>query len=295
MTVDDVGSLACPRCRRKLTYRGVTDRDGRLDRGRIACSACRATWPVRDGLARLYDEEQVQGIDRWMRLAYDYLGRLHEPGVRYLLPLLQLEGVSRDSYMRRVELGKLRWVGTRRPRILEVGVGDGANLPLIERDLPRGLEADIWGVDLSEGMLDTCRRRLQGRQGRPVRLLLADAHALPFPDASFDRVFHVGGIAGYRDPRRGLAEMARVAKPGTPIVVVDERLDPRRAHGLYQRLAFRAITFYDSTPGAPIEELPPGAEGIVDEQATRFYYCLTFRMPRRKARRKRRVASVPSR
>src|SRR6185436_16290505 len=103
---DDVRWLACPRCRAKLAYRGSVQRNGLIDDGRIVCAACPAAWPVRNGLAHLYDEEQVQGIDRWMRLAYDYLGRLHEPGVRYLLPLLQLEGVSRDAYMRRVELGK---------------------------------------------------------------------------------------------------------------------------------------------------------------------------------------------
>lgn len=286
MKADDVRSLACPRCRGKLAYRGKVRPDGGIDDGKIVCAACPAAWPVRDGLARLYDEEQVQGLDRWMRLAYDYFGRLHDPAVRYLLPLLQLEGVSRDSYMRRVELAKLRKLGARPPRILEVGIGDGANLPLIERDLPPGLDAEIWGVDLSEGMLDTCRRRLKRHRGRRVRLLLADAHALPFPDSSFDRIFHIGGIAGYRDPRQGLAEMARVAKPGTPIVVVDERLDPDRAHNLYQRLAFRAITFYDSTPGAPLDKLPADAESVIDEQATRFYYCLTFRMPRRKIRRR---------
>jgi ubiquinone/menaquinone biosynthesis C-methylase UbiE len=126
-------------------------------------------------------------------------------------------------------------------------------------------------------MLAQCRARLARHTGRPLRLLLADAHALPFRDATFDRVFHVGGIAAYRDPRVGLAEMARVARPGTPIVVVDEQLDPGRRHGLYHRLAFRALTFYDRAPASPTALLPPDATDVVDEQVTRFYYCLTFR------------------
>jgi ubiquinone/menaquinone biosynthesis C-methylase UbiE/uncharacterized protein YbaR (Trm112 family) len=283
--VDDVRTLACPRCHGKLSYRGKRSREGRVEEGEIACGGCLRAWPVRDGLAHLYDEEKVRGLDRWMRFAYDSFGRLHDPAVRYLLPVLQLEGVSRDSYMRRLELRGLRKAGSRPLRILEVGIGDGANLPLIERDLPQGLDVEIWGVDLSQGMIETCRRRLRRHRGREVRLLLADAHALPFPDASFDRVFHVGGIAAYRDPRQGLAEMARVARPGTPIVVVDERLDPGRAHGLYQRLMFRAITFYDPAPAAPVAHLPAAAVDVVDEQATRFYYCLTFRMPRPKRTR----------
>jgi ubiquinone/menaquinone biosynthesis C-methylase UbiE/uncharacterized protein YbaR (Trm112 family) len=282
----DLRTLACPRCHGKLSHRGRRADDGAVDTGEIACAACACAWPVRGGLAQLYDEQEVRGSDRWMRLVYDRFGRLHEPAVRWLLPLLQMEGVSRDSYLRRLELGRLHRAGKRPLRILEVGVGDGANLPLIERRLPERLDVEIWGVDLSRGMIEICRRRLARSGGDRVRLLLADAHALPFRDASFDRVFHVGGIAAYRDPRRGLAEMARVARPGTPIVVVDERLDPGRSHGLYQRLMFRAITLYQRAPAAPLSDLPPGAAGVVDEQASRFYYCLTFRMPPAKGRRR---------
>src|SRR5438876_6035125 len=107
-------------------------------------------------------------------------------------------------------------------------------------------------------------------------LVLADGHALPFPDASFDRVYNVGGIGTYHDPHRALAEMARVARPGTPIVVVDEQLDPHREHSLYHRAMFRALTLYDPAPSSPRCYLPDGVVNVVDEQASRFYYCLTF-------------------
>jgi ubiquinone/menaquinone biosynthesis C-methylase UbiE len=122
-------------------------------------------------------------------------------------------------------------------------------------------------------------RECQAHHGDSVRLLMTDAHALPFPDHSFDRVFHVGGISGYRDIRKALAEMARVAVPGTPVVVVDEQLDPAYRWSPYHRLAFFSITFYDPGSHCPTELLPEGAEGIIEEQISRFYYCLTFRMP----------------
>jgi hypothetical protein len=73
--------------------------------------------------------------------------------------------------------------------------------------------------------------------------------------------------------------MARVAVRGTPIVVVDEQLDRGREHGLLHRAAFRAISFYEPDAKSPVALLPEGAEGVIDEQSTRFYYCLTFRMP----------------
>ncbi len=147
-----------------------------------------------------------------------------------------------------------------------------------ERPAEGILAVELWGVDLSDGMLEQCRRRLSRHGGRPMRLLLADAHALPFGDRTFDRVFHVGGIGAYHDPRLGLAEMARVARADTPIVVVDEQLDPKLPRCTLQRLAFRALTFYDRAPASPVGSLPENAARIVDTQLTDFYYCLSFRM-----------------
>jgi len=237
---------------------------------------------VRDGLPRLVDEAGVRRADRFMRVLYDRLAVLHDPITRALFPPLQgiSEAAARDGYMKRLALASLRpGADGERPRILEVGVGAGANLPLLERDLARDLDVELWGLDLSDGMLARCRRRLARHAGHPMRLLVADAHALPFRDAYFDRVFHVGGIGGYGDPRRALAEMARVARPDTPIVVVDEQLDPARRHSIVHRLVFRALTFYSARPASPVADLPAQATGVVSEQLSRYYYCLTFRMP----------------
>jgi ubiquinone/menaquinone biosynthesis C-methylase UbiE/uncharacterized protein YbaR (Trm112 family) len=280
MNAADAGTLACPECRARLTFDG-TVLDGQLDQGVLRCARCGPRWPVRDGLPHLVDEARVQRADRFMRVLYDWLAPLHDPLTRVLFPPLQgtSEGAARDRYMRRLDLATLR-PGREEPRrILEVGVGAGANLSLLDRDLPPDLDVELWGLDLSAGMLERCQRHLAQHPGRPMRLLIADAHALPFPDACFDRVFHVGGIGGYGDPRLGLAEMARVARPGTPILVVDEQLDPAYRTSPLHRLVFRALTFYASDSASPVGHLPPGATDVVSEQVSRYYYGLTFRMP----------------
>ncbi len=268
----DVARLACPTCRGALSHAG----------GALRCGGCGARWPIEGGLARLYREEEVRGHDRLLRHIYDALPSWHDPSVRYLLALFQAgsERAVRDGYMPRLELSSLRLrPDGSPPRILEVGIGTGANLPLVRRDLPCGLPVEIWGVDLSAGMLGVLRRRLAASGHRDVRLAMADAHALPFPDGSFDRVFHTGAAGSYRDPARALAEMARVAAPGTPIVVVDEQLDPSRPLPLVQRALFRLVTFYEPRPHAPVEHLPAGARDVLTEQVSRFFYCLRFRMP----------------
>jgi ubiquinone/menaquinone biosynthesis C-methylase UbiE/uncharacterized protein YbaR (Trm112 family) len=279
--VADVEHLACPACGGTLVFHGQAE-GGRLEEGRLRCGGCGEGWPVAHGLARLYREDAVRGTDRLMRVIYDGLPVLHDPLTAVLTPLLQsvTESRMRGRYLRRLELEPLAPRGDGQPvRVLEVGVGSGANLPLIRRALPRGLDVEVWGMDLSEGMLRHCRKRLAREGHEGVRLMMADAHALPFPDGMFDRVLHVGGIGGFHRPAKALAELARVARPGTPVVVVDEQLDPGFRPSLLQRAAFRAITFYSKDPHCPVELLPPGATGVLQEQVAPFYYCLTFRMP----------------
>jgi ubiquinone/menaquinone biosynthesis C-methylase UbiE/uncharacterized protein YbaR (Trm112 family) len=292
LTLEDVKTLACPCCHESLTYFGHAP-DGVLDDGYLECDDCERSWSVRDGLPRLVDEAALSGLDRFMRIAYDWFAPLHDTAVEVLIPILQgpseRPAISRAKYMARLKLSDLGAPENGGPvRILEVGVGGGANLPLIEKDLPDGLDVELWGLDLSEGMLRQCQRWLARRSGGlGMRLLAADAHALPFSDQSFDRVFHVGAINGYGDPRRALAEMARVARPDTPIVVVDEQLDPSRRNTLYHKAVFWALTAYNSDAGSPAALLPDGAKIIADEQISRLFYSLTFSMPPRAAARRR--------
>ncbi|MCP3105018.1 methyltransferase domain-containing protein [Myxococcus sp. K15C18031901] len=273
----DVALLACPACGGTLVFHGQEEA-GRLESGQLRCGGCGEAWGVEAGLARLYREDAVRGTDRLMRVIYDGLPSLHDPLTTVLTPLLQSvsEARMRGRYVRRLELEALE--GEAPVRVLEVGVGAGANLPLIQRALPADLPVEVWGVDLSEGMLGQCQRRLRHGRFGAVRLLMADGHALPFPAETFDRVLSVGGIGGYRDPGRALEELARVAKPGTPIVVVDEQMDPDFRPSLLQRAAFRAITFYSRDPHCPTELLPEGATDVVAEQVSPFFYSLTFRM-----------------
>jgi len=277
---DELRLLRCPSARC-----GAELRDAAAD---LACDRCGARWPVRDGLPRLYREELVRGNDRLLRFIYDRFAALHDLSVKVLIPLFQTEGTERalrDAYVRRMALDAIRPHADGTPvRILEVGAGTGANLALVRDALPPGLAVEYWVMDLSAAMLGELRRRVARDPavvpgGGRVRAVMADAHALPYADASFDRVFHIGGIGGYRDPAAALAEMARVARPGTPIVVVDEQLDPARSHTLYHRATFRAVTFYDRDPHCPREHVPAGAVDVVEEAASRFFYCLSFRMP----------------
>jgi ubiquinone/menaquinone biosynthesis C-methylase UbiE len=65
----------------------------------------------------------------------------------------------------------------------------------------------------------------------------ASAEALDYPDASFDVVWVMDALHHMADPKRGLAELARVAKPGAPLIVVESN---RQNPLLYVRMTLIA-------------------------------------------------------
>src|SRR5262245_60411748 len=93
-------------------------------------------------------------------------------------------------------------IGKRRPRILDVGCGTGANLQMLSNF------GVAEGVDVSTEALNFCRARglTKVRQGA--------AEALPFENASFDLVTGLDVVEHLDDDVAGLSEMRRVLRPG---------------------------------------------------------------------------------
>ena len=65
--------------------------------------------------------------------------------------------------------------------------------------------------------------------GREGRLAWAEAERLPFPDATFDACYSIGGFTYYEDHAAAIREMRRVTRAGGPVVVADETPGMHRA------------------------------------------------------------------
>jgi ubiquinone/menaquinone biosynthesis C-methylase UbiE len=148
-------------------------------------------------------------------------------------------------------------------RLLDVAIGDGRNMPLIPHD------CEVWGVDISKVLLEKCQ---QDYAGRDIRLIVGQAEALPFPDATFDNLFSLGAINHVNDPAKALREMARVVKPGGTIVVADEVPDlPNRqiAHklGLHrlQRWILSRVFFLGQMADVILEHTDLKMEPLVEQ------------------------------
>lgn len=98
--------------------------------------------------------------------------------------------------------------------VLDVCTGPGTLAVQAARTAKR-----VVGVDFSRQMLDEAARRTAAAGAGNVELLLADAQALPLPDAAFDAAFSMFGVIFFPDRNKGLRELHRVLRPGGKLAI----------------------------------------------------------------------------
>jgi ubiquinone/menaquinone biosynthesis C-methylase UbiE len=196
----DPGPLRCPRCHGALR---------RTDAG-FGCDAegCGASLPIRDGVLVVREAPTDDN-----KIAAEFYNSKLWPKVRFWESLFWVfnggERRARDVVLRRLRKSP----GL---RLLDVAIGDGVYTSWLPEDW------SIVGIDISATQLAACQRR---NSSRDLRLVLGEAEDLPFRDREFDAVLSNGGFNHFNDPEAALGEMARVAKPGAPVVVADEMPD----------------------------------------------------------------------
>ncbi len=115
-----------------------------------------------------------------------------------------------DLWWRHVVSSRIKaWQPT---RLLDVASGTGDLALAIQRSCPG---CEVIASDFCAEMLTHATRR------GVTHTLVADALALPFPDASFDAVSVAFGLRNMADYPAALREMTRVLKPGGHLVILD--------------------------------------------------------------------------
>ncbi len=115
-------------------------------------------------------------------------------------------------------------------RLLDVGCGPGT----VSVDLA-GRVGEVVGVDTSAAVVEAARATAADAGRDNASFSVADAYALPFPDASFDVVHAHQLLQHLTDPVAALREMRRVARPGGWVAVRDAD--------------YSGMTWYPASPG----------------------------------------------
>jgi demethylmenaquinone methyltransferase/2-methoxy-6-polyprenyl-1,4-benzoquinol methylase len=112
-----------------------------------------------------------------------------------------------------------------------------------------GPDGRVVGSDFSEPMLDLARRK-SGEEGLAVEFGWADALDLPYGDDSFDAVTVGFGARNLADLDKGLAEMARVLRPGGRLVILEITRPVREPLSTFYSLWFdRLVPLLGSVAG----------------------------------------------
>jgi demethylmenaquinone methyltransferase/2-methoxy-6-polyprenyl-1,4-benzoquinol methylase len=105
-------------------------------------------------------------------------------------------------------------------QVLDVACGTGDSTIAVARAAAAG--SLVTGADISEGMMALVAEKAEkaGVADR-IRLVVADGEAMPFADATFDRVTCAFGIRNFEHKEVGLNEFHRVLKPGGRAVILE--------------------------------------------------------------------------
>ncbi len=103
-------------------------------------------------------------------------------------------------------------------RILDIGCGGGETLHKLSKILPTGTFTGVDHSELSVSMSSE-RNRDAVSEGK-MKLIHASVEALPFSDASFDRIITVESFYFWPDPAENLKEVFRVLDQNGQFLIV---------------------------------------------------------------------------
>ena len=224
-----------------LVYAGGIDADGTIVGGKARSPTSGEAYEVRDGYLDLLESrvraDNLANLTNYLPgagPAYEPLWRVHSLTLLTGEPFPTARELHIVSGLVSLERGG---------RYLDLGCSAGLYTRRLARML--GNSGAVVGIDISPSMLREAARRAR-EIGAGASLARADAHNLPFADASFSGVVCGGTLNELGDPASALRESRRVLEPGGRLAVMGIlRARSPRGRRLQRGLSLGGIRFFD--------------------------------------------------
>ncbi|WP_153799366.1 bifunctional demethylmenaquinone methyltransferase/2-methoxy-6-polyprenyl-1,4-benzoquinol methylase UbiE [Foetidibacter luteolus] len=155
------------------------------------------------GQSDLEKKQQVAKMFDSIAFKYDFLNRFLSAGI--------------DVQWRKKAIHQLKNLQPK--NVLDVATGTG-DVAIMTWHLLK--PEKITGIDISEGMLEHGRKKIEKLGLHPViELQTGDSETIHFADNTFDAVTVAFGVRNFQNLEKGLSEMLRVLKPGGKLVILE--------------------------------------------------------------------------
>ena len=216
----------------------------------------------------LSKKEQVAGMFDSIAYRYDFLNRFLSAGI--------------DIIWRKNALKELKKLDPK--KILDVATGT-ADVAIMATNILH--PEKIIGIDISDGMLDFGRKKIEKLNlGKVIELVNGDSETINFADNSFDAVTVAFGVRNFQNLEKGLSEIKRVLRPGGKLVVLEfskpKTVGIKQLYNLYMKVVApgmgklfsknrNAYKYLDES----IKKFPEGNNftNILDNLGYRNTYC----------------------
>jgi SAM-dependent methyltransferase len=197
-------AYACPKCKLPL----------RLADGALHCGECNRTYPIAGGIPDFISGAVDPSAASALRMAkrVDFLVPIYESRLWYQL-LLNLTGAGSSS-LGSIASFHAETLGGVSGAVLDVACGTATYTRRIASP-----SRDVYGIDISTGMLRQGMTYVARDGVSGVHLARAQVEGLPFEDAVFDGVICSGSLHLFPDTVLALREIARTMKVGAPLSV----------------------------------------------------------------------------
>ncbi|MGC4100134.1 bifunctional demethylmenaquinone methyltransferase/2-methoxy-6-polyprenyl-1,4-benzoquinol methylase UbiE [Ferruginibacter sp.] len=148
-------------------------------------------------------KQQVASMFNDIAFNYDFLNRFLSAGI--------------DIRWRKKAIRQL--AALKPQTILDVATGT-ADVAIMASGILK--PAKITGIDISDGMLEIGRKKVEkAGLSNTIELLNGDSETINFKDNSFDAVTVAFGVRNFQHLEKGLSEIRRVLKPGGKLVILE--------------------------------------------------------------------------